>query len=135
MRGVTSCIITSPPSSYDAIGNLKSKSDVGTYTYPTTGSARPHAVASIAGAVKTSSTYDANGNQLTGNGRTLTWTSFNKVKQAIKGSSTLSFSYGPNYERRIEVAPWGTVHYGGGHYEREKGRLMRLEIIQYIDIK
>ncbi len=30
--------------SYDAIGNLLSKSDVGTYTYPLAGSALPHAV-------------------------------------------------------------------------------------------
>jgi hypothetical protein len=32
---------------YDVIGNLLSKSDVGTYAYPLAGSARPHAVTSI----------------------------------------------------------------------------------------
>jgi hypothetical protein len=37
------------PVAYDAIGNLLSKSDVGTYTYPLAGSARPHAVTSISG--------------------------------------------------------------------------------------
>jgi hypothetical protein len=57
--------------------NDVSKSDVGTYTSPSTGSARPHAVASIAGSLTTSFTYDANGNMLTGAARTLTWTSFN----------------------------------------------------------
>ena len=44
---------------YDAIGNILTKSDVGTYTYNTT---RLHAVASISGTVNTSFTYDGNGN-------------------------------------------------------------------------
>ena len=35
--------------SYDAIGNLTFRSDVGTLTYPAVRAARPHAVTSIAG--------------------------------------------------------------------------------------
>jgi uncharacterized protein RhaS with RHS repeats len=49
---------------YDATGNLLSKSDVGNYNYPLAGSALPHAVMSTSGgAVSTSFTYDPNGNQ------------------------------------------------------------------------
>lgn len=51
---------------YDPLGNITSKSDVGTYAYPTAGSARPHAIGSITGAVNTIFTYDASGNMLYG---------------------------------------------------------------------
>jgi hypothetical protein len=57
---------------YDAAGNLSSKTDVGSYTYPTqgAGAVRPHAVQS-AGSLSGFS-YDDNGNQTSGAGRTLT---------------------------------------------------------------
>jgi hypothetical protein len=48
-------------------GNILSATNVGTYSYPAPGSARPHAVTAIAGQALT---YDANGNMLTGRGRT-----------------------------------------------------------------
>jgi hypothetical protein len=58
--------------SYNAIGNILTKSDVGTYSYPAPGRPRPHAVSSISGSViNTTFTYDGNGNQDTGNGLTL----------------------------------------------------------------
>jgi len=44
-------------------GNIQSKTDVGTYSYPANG-IRPHAVTSVAGTVNTGFTYDANGNLL-----------------------------------------------------------------------
>src|SRR5579871_196945 len=57
---------------YDAIGNLVTKSDIGTYTYPVPGSPQPHAVTSISGSViSTTFTYDANGNQTAGLGRSI----------------------------------------------------------------
>jgi hypothetical protein len=43
--------------SYDPIGNLLSKSDVGTSTYPVAGAALPHAVSSINGAIVSTFTY------------------------------------------------------------------------------
>ena len=72
---------------YDAVGNLTSKTGVGTgggnsggnlgatYLYPVQGSSaiRPHAVDSIPGIGSFS--YDDNGNLLSGAGRSLTWTS------------------------------------------------------------
>ena len=110
--------------SYNTIGNILSKSDVGTYSYPAPGSARPHAVASIIGTVNTSFTYDANGNQLTGNGKTLTWTSFNKVKTATQGATTVTVTYGPNFERRTKTIPQGTRHYLNGHERDITGTLV-----------
>ena len=56
---------------YDSIGNILSKSDVGTYTYAPPGSPLPHAVTSISGStISTTFTYDPNGNQTAGLGRT-----------------------------------------------------------------
>jgi len=60
--------------SYDELGNLTSKSDVGNYTYGN--GAGPHAVTQ-AGTV--SYTYDAVGNRVTAsNGQQIQYTSFNK---------------------------------------------------------
>jgi len=48
---------------YDALGNLSSKSDNGTYTYAGTGYANPDAVTQIAIGLSTSTfSYDNNGN-------------------------------------------------------------------------
>jgi len=83
---------------YDALGNITSKSDIGTYSYNASGSAsvRPHAVAAITpagtGTTNTTYTYDANGNMLTGNGRTATWTSFNMVASITRGTNTVAIS-------------------------------------------
>jgi hypothetical protein len=68
--------------SYDALGNIVTKSDVtGTYTYGSgnaggvTTDAGPHAVTAAGGSTYA---YDDNGSVLTGGGRTVTWTTFNK---------------------------------------------------------
>lgn len=63
---------------YDALGNITSKSDVGAYIYNASGinSVRPHAVSQITGTVNgivnPAFSYDANGNLLTGAGRSIT---------------------------------------------------------------
>jgi hypothetical protein len=71
---------------YDVTGNITSKSDIGTFSYPAAGSARPHGVSSIVGTVNNgnggsfpnpSYSYDANGNLTSGGGRSLTYSSFN----------------------------------------------------------
>lgn len=105
---------------YNAAGNITSKSDVGTYTYPPVGSPRPHAVTSTAGAVNATFAYDANGNMLTGNGRTHTWTSFNKLKTAVKGA-TATFAYGADDQRVSKVISGlgtPTTHSVGKLFER-----------------
>jgi hypothetical protein len=91
---------------YDAIGNLLSKSDVGNYAYPLAGSALPHAVMSTSGgAISTSFTYDPNGNQTSGLGRSITYTSYNKPASITQGSSTLFFSDDVGHQRFKQVSP------------------------------
>ncbi len=99
---------------YDPIGNLLSKSDVGNYTYPASGaeSVRPHAVTSISGgAINTTFTYDANGNQTAGLGRSISYTSFNKPSSITQGSGTLFFSYDADHQRFKQTAPEGYTYY------------------------
>ena len=62
--------------SYDAIGNLLSKSDVGNYSYAPPGSPLPHAVTAVSGgSISTTFSYDPNGNQTSGLGRTVSYSS------------------------------------------------------------
>jgi YD repeat-containing protein len=85
---------------YDPVGNLLTKSDVGTYTYPPPGSPQPHAVTSIAGsAFNTTFTYDPNGNETSGLGRSITYASFNKPSAITQGSTTLFFNHDVDHQR------------------------------------
>ncbi|MFT7773444.1 RHS repeat-associated core domain-containing protein [Roseateles sp.] len=103
---------------YNALGMLLSKSDVGTYTYPTAGSARPHALSTlnaIEGAT-TSFGYDAAGNLTSasnGKYRSVTYTSFNLPDSqsgivgepggAYGGTATHTWVYDENRARIKEV--------------------------------
>lgn len=87
--------------SYDSVGNILTKSDVGTYSYPPPGSPRPHAATAAGG--KTYG-YDANGNmtQVSDGGgviRTLTWDGEDRPS-AIDG---VTFHYGPDGARWKKV--------------------------------
>lgn len=117
---------------YNAIGNITYKSDVGTYTYPSLTSARPHAVSSVSGSgnpysVTATYTYDANGN-LTGSSgtlypasgsvtfsRTLTYSSYNMPSTLthVQGGSTYSYTYTYNAEHErvklVTVRPTDTL--------------------------
>jgi RHS repeat-associated protein len=79
---------------YDAVGNITSKSDQGTYDYEGDqgGSyANPHAVTSIGG---TDFTYDNNGNMLTvTGGLSNTWNYKNQLAQAVIGAVTTTYAY------------------------------------------
>ncbi len=113
---------------YNAIGNLTSKTGTGTYIYPLAGAARPHAVSSITGTingvVNPTFTYDANGNMLTGAGRSLTWTSFDMPASITRGTATDTFLYDAYHERFKKTGPDGTTIYlsprldTGTHYEK-----------------
>lgn len=97
---------------YDPIGNLITKSDVGTYTYPAAGSARPHAVTSVGGgAITASFSYDANGNQTAGLGRTIAYSAANMPILVSQGSRTIGFGYDPDHQRFMQTAPEGTTLY------------------------
>jgi RHS repeat-associated protein len=64
-------------------------------------------------------TYDANGNLLTGGGRTLTWDPENRLQQAAHGGQTTVFTYdGDGMLVKREVVGGETTVYVGQHYER-----------------
>ncbi len=120
---------------YNAIGNITSKSDVGTYSYPASGAAsvRPGAVSSITGAAGQSArsyTYDAAGNLTASTGgkyTTLQYTSFNLPASLSGAGGSYSWQYGPGHERIKEVKGGRTTWYfhpdnaGGLAYEQEQG--------------
>src|SRR5262249_43620751 len=98
--------------SYNPIGNLLTKSDVGNYLFPAAGTALPHAVTSISGGtINTTFTYDANGNQTAGLGRMITYTSYNKPASITQGATTLLFSHDPDHHRCKKTAPDGITLY------------------------
>jgi RHS repeat-associated protein len=104
--------------SYDALGNITHKSDVGHYTYGA-GIAGPHAVTQVAGSKNTSYTYDSNGNMTSGDGRQITWSSFNKPTLITKGASSATFAYGPDRARYKKTNHAGhTTLYVGQLYEQ-----------------
>ncbi|MCP3907732.1 MAG: hypothetical protein GY712_06915, partial [Oceanicoccus sp.] len=121
---------------YDALGNITYKSRVGSYSYGTQEAgcgrmAGPHAVTAIntsrSGDLKTASyCYDANGNMTSGDGRTLSYTSFDKPDFIQKGSNTVEMVYGINrqliHRRDINVINSTTndsdTYLVGGIYER-----------------
>lgn len=115
---------------YDDIGNLISKTGIGTYTYPASGtsSVRPHAVTSIAGTVNgvsnPSFNYDSNGNLVGGGGRTYVWTSYNRPQSISLGTgastATDTFLHGTEHQRIKQTRSTGnpavtasTVYYAG----------------------
>ena len=85
---------------YDALGNIKTKTGVGSYLYGL-GKAGPHAVAFAGDATFT---YDVAGNLTRENRagtttRRLEYTPFSKVSRIVKGNHTTSFAYGPERAR------------------------------------
>ncbi len=103
---------------YDAIGNIKSKSDMGAYTYGQDG-AGPHAVSQ---AGTTTYAYDANGNQVSGDGRQIVYTSFNKPAQVTKGNAANDYQYDAGHNRVVKTSTKDgqitITHYLGKAYER-----------------
>jgi RHS repeat-associated protein len=102
---------------YNALGMLLAKSDVGVYTYGAAGSARPHALLSLAptgGGAATTYGYDANGNLITasaGKYRSIAYTSFNlpDSQNGIGGETTggstprYTWVYDESHQRIKEV--------------------------------
>ncbi len=93
--------------SYDAMGNITSKSDVGagTWTYHAT---KKHAVINAAG---NTFSYDANGNQITRSSNDVTWTSYNYPSRIENGTKYHDFFYDANRQR------WKQVYYNGSANE------------------
>jgi RHS repeat-associated protein len=64
-----------------------------------------------AGNINTTFTYDPNGNQTAGLGRSISYTSYNKPSSITQGSGTLFFSHDIDHQRFKQVAPEGTTYY------------------------
>jgi RHS repeat-associated protein len=90
---------------YDAIGNVKSRSDVAgpDWTYDTS---KKNAV-KVAG--PNTYDYDANGNMTKRNGIDQTWTSANLPATLTSGSLSTQFSYAPDRSRWKQVATYSGV--------------------------
>ncbi len=128
---------------YDELGNITSKSDVGSYAYHGCGG-RPHAVCNAGG---TAYSYDANGNMLTGvKGSTTTqigYTAFNKSNYIQKNNYAVTFNYDAdrnrNYKSRIQNGSLnlqtyyvGTSGNGAKIFEQEVSSANGTKNIHYI---
>ena len=113
---------------YGATGNIASKSDVGAYSYGqvhtacSSGFAGPHAVTAVTGTKTASYCYDRNGNMVSGDGRTVSYTAFDKPETLTKAGNTVTVSYGPDRARykRVDQTASGTtttVYAAGKSYE------------------
>ena len=111
---------------YDAIGNIVNKSDLGAadYVYGSgnaagAGDAGPHAVVSAGG---NTYAYDDNGNMVSGAGRTLTWTSFDKPATVVDAATRTAFAHGPDRARIVQTRTQGatttTIVYVAGLFEQ-----------------
>ena len=121
---------------YDSLGNITNKSDVGAYTYGTgqPGQPGPHAVVSAGG---NTYTYDANGSMITGAGKTTTWTTFNKPEKIVASvNDETFFVYGPSRARFKQNIKKGglitSVIYVGSHYEKKVRLNEDDELVHYI---
>jgi RHS repeat-associated protein len=99
---------------YDGTGNITSRSDVAggaSWTYDPN---RKHEVTQ-AGSSAYQYSYDANGNAITRQGSTISWSSYNYPTTVNAGSGstaeTVAFSYGPNRQR------WQQAYVGNGTQE------------------
>ena len=78
--------------SYDALGNIRFKSPIGSYRYD---GEQPHAVTEVTG-IEGKFEYDANGNLISGAGRSISYTSFNKPTRIERGDEKSTFAYAPD---------------------------------------
>jgi RHS repeat-associated protein len=100
---------------YDTLGNIIDKTGVGSMQYGA-GGAGPHAVTYVNNGAQFS--YDANGNMLTGNGRTIRYNGADQAYQLSKGSSTVNFSYAADRSRYLKTSAATKTLYLDKIYER-----------------
>ncbi|HEU5103109.1 MAG TPA: RHS repeat-associated core domain-containing protein, partial [Roseiflexaceae bacterium] len=102
---------------YDKLGNLLSKTGVGSYSYGANGNgtgAGPHQARSVGGQTYQ---YDANGNLLSGGGRSYTWDHENRPTQIISNTVTENYTYDGDGERISRASGGTTTIYLGGLWE------------------
>ena len=73
--------------------------------------------------------YDDNGNMVSGAGRTLTWTSFNKPATVVDAATRTAFVHGPDRARirqtRTQGATTTTIKYVASQFEQCERRPAR----------
>jgi RHS repeat-associated protein len=116
---------------YDDLGNISSKSDYGqVYVYGnqacSTNNAGSHAVATVSnnGTVKTTFSYDANGNLIQGDGRTIVFDNLDRPRQVVDATYATQFRCAPDGDRYVQSAKsTDTIneYYLGKTYERSEG--------------
>jgi RHS repeat-associated protein len=102
--------------SYDAIGNITNKSDIGSYTYSSTGYTNPHAVTTIG---STNYSYDNNGNLTSSTGGfTNTWNYKNQLTESgnYSATSTYAYDHAGNRVRRTDINPTTVTTYYPSEY-------------------
>jgi len=101
---------------YSASGNIRTKSDTGTYTYSPT---RPSAVVSITGATPKSFQYDTRGNMVSDGSRALEYNTFNKPTKITSCHGTTQFTYTPDQTLLTKIEPNSrTTIYVGDAFEK-----------------
>ncbi len=92
---------------YDIYGNLTYKTGQGAFDV------------SGNGQLKGGYSYDANGNMLSGRGRTIGWNSFNKADYINDNGTVIQYQYGSERERVKQTAQGVTTYYISPEYELE----------------
>ena len=110
--------VTNLDVSYDALGNITWRSDVGTFTYHGT---KKHQVTATSNGWTFG--YDNNGNMTSGRGAGIVWTSYNYPASITSGSNTAAFSYTPDRQYWKQVSNYAsggaaTTIYVGGLLEK-----------------
>src|SRR5450631_2277378 len=102
--------------SYDALGNLVSKS-ANKYSYAATGYANPDATTQIANGISTTTYgYDNNGNLTSAGTSTFSWDYNNRMTQAVTQGSTSTYSYDYAGNRVSQVAGSATTVYPNKYF-------------------
>jgi YD repeat-containing protein len=106
---------------YDAIGNLTSKTGVGAYQYGSnlngTG-VGPYQARKVNGATYS---YDANGNLTSAGGWTYSWNADNTLAGMTNGSAPESYTYDADGERVVRIAAGVTTVFFEGVWEQTSG--------------
>ena len=139
LTGMTIGGTTAATYSYNQIGNLTSKveslagmsntTNITSYTYPSSGSARPHAVTSTAGTPALSLTYDASGNLATDGTGTCTYDARNLLSSRPRiGGGIMSYVYGADgalvKSTNSSTGAW-TVYIGGVYEVTDTGAVTK----------
>lgn len=99
---------------YAANGNLTFKTGLGAYAYPTANALRPHAPLSVGGSTLS---YDANGNMVSGRGRTIRYDGMNRPVSVTLGTTTVTYVYGPDDKRLKKIVGGSVALYLGADEE------------------